>query len=351
MNGVFRFRTTKTVSFYTNRHMSSAVTETFDVAIIGGGVIGLSCAWKLAGRGARVLLLERLQSGREASFAAGGMLAPSCENVVHPWAVAEKSQTAMFDFCLASRQMYPVFAAQLLEETGLDIELLLQSYPSRDWKDWREPGILYLPRDESDPRINALLEHGVATQFQERTAVLLPEDGQVENRKLVAALKAAAIKAGVEIRESCMVRQLVVEGDRVVGVADDKEVISVGKVLMCAGAWSGKINGVPPEIASSIRPVAGQMVQLRGERRVNQVIYSDECYLVPRRDGRLIVGATVEEVGFQKRVTAGGVSQLLRAACSLVPELENAPLESHWAGLRPVTTDGLPMLGTTSLEN
>ncbi|RYG70522.1 FAD-dependent oxidoreductase [bacterium] len=111
------------------------------------------------------------------------------------------------------------------------------------------------------------------------------------------------------------------------------------------------MNGVPPEIASSIRPVAGQMVQLRGERRVNQVIYSDECYLVPRRDGRLIVGATVEEVGFQKRVTAGGVSQLLKAACSLVPELENAPLESHWAGLRPVTTDGLPMLGTTSLEN
>jgi glycine oxidase len=331
--------------------MSSTVSEIFDVAVVGGGVIGLSCAWKLARRGARVVLIERLQSGREASFAAGGMLAPACESALHPWGCSEKSRSAMLDLCFASRQLYPVFAAQLLDETGFDVELLLRIYPSKDWKDWREPGILYVPSNEYDYRVEALLEYGVGARFRDRRAVLLPDDGQVDNRKLVNALKAAALNSGVQIRESCLVRQLLSENGSAVGLSDGKETVRAGKVLMCAGAWSGKISGVPAEIAHSIRPVAGQMVQLRGERRVKQVIYSDGCYLVPRLDGRLIVGATVEEVGFQKRVTAGGVSKLLNAASALVPELEDAPLESHWAGLRPSTPDGLPMLGSTSVKN
>lgn len=257
----------------------------------------------------------------------------------------------MLDLCLASRQLYPLFASQLLEEADLDIELLLPNYRSKDWKEWREPGILFSAADENDPRVSLLLEHGSLTRFQDRPAVLLPDDGQVENRKLIAALKTAAQNAKVDIRESHMVRNLIVENDAAVGVADDKDTFYARKILLCAGAWSSKIGGVPSEISRSVRPVAGQIVQLRGERRVKQVIYSDKCYLVPRRDGRLIVGATVEEVGFQKRVTASGVSKLLQAACALVPELEDAPVESHWAGLRPSTPDGLPMLGTTSLQN
>jgi glycine oxidase len=331
--------------------MNSYKGEVFDVAIIGGGAIGLSCAWKMAARGARVVLFERLQSGREASFAAGGMLAPCCESALHPWECSEKARGAMLDLCFSSRDLYPAFTAELLEDTGLDIELSLRAYPSPDWKEWREPGILYVSLEEPDPRRGVLLERGSRSEYRGKSAVFLPDDGQVDNRKLVDALKAAILKRGVEIRENSMIRSLITEGERVVGVTDGKESILAHNVLLCAGAWSGKIGGVPPEIVAGIRPVAGQMVQLRGERRLNQVIYSKTCYLVPRRDGRLIVGATVEEVGFQKRVTAGGVSGLLKAACALVPELEDAPLENHWAGLRPTTPDALPMLGPTSLEN
>lgn len=328
--------------------MKSPSAASFDVAVIGGGAIGLSCAWKLASRGARVVLLERSQTGREASYAAGGMLAPSCESAIHAWNCSPQARDAMRTFCLASRDLYPDFAAQLQSETGLDIELSLRGAQSRDW---REVGILFVSQTEKDPRFDVLLEDGLAATWRDRPAVFLPDDGQVESRRLVDALRVAATKSGVEIRENGGVRGLEIENGRAVGVVGEKEGVRAEKVLLCAGAWSGKIAGIPREIAASVRPLAGQMVQVRGERRLRHVIYSDHCYLVPRRDGRLLIGATVEDNGFNKRVTAGGVAQLLTAACELVPELADAPLEAHWAGLRPSTPDGLPLLGATSLQN
>ncbi len=320
----------------------------FDVAVIGGGAIGLSCAWQLAARGARVVIFDRLQAGREASYAAGGMLAPACEAAAHPWNCSPQAREEMLSFCFDSRDSYPDFAARLGQETGIDIELSLRAAATGDW---RETGILFVPKTEKDSRLDALLEHGLAAAWRGKTAVFLPDDGQVESRKVVDALRAAAKLSGVEIRENCQIRRLKIENGRAVGIDDDKDTVRAERVLLCAGAWSGKIAGVPPEIAGSLRPVAGQMVQVRGERRVRHVIYSDACYLVPRRDGRLLIGATVEENGFQKRVTAGGVAKLLTAACELVPELSDAPLEAHWAGLRPTTGDGLPLLGATSVEN
>ena len=319
-----------------------------DVAIIGGGAIGLSCAWQLALRGARVTLFERAQSGREASFAAGGMLAPICESAVHPWNCAPHSRQAMLDLCFASRDAYPAFEAQLRLQTGLDIELSLRS---GEIQDWREPGILFVSPAPDDRRLEALYAFGPPVQWEGKSAVHLPADGQVESRKLIDALRAAALGQGVEIRENCTIRRLICENGAAKGVADDKTEFRAAKVLRCAGAWSGKIGGLPPEISASVRPVAGEVVQLRGEKRVKQVIYSDNCYLVPRRDGRLLIGATVEEIGFNKRVTAGGVAKLLTAACALVPALLDAPLETHWAGLRPTTPDGLPLLGETSIPN
>ncbi len=331
--------------------MASNDRPVFDVAVIGGGAIGLACAWKIASRGARVVLFDRAQSGREASHAAGGMLAPACENAVHPWNCSPLARAAMLKFCIESRDFYPDFASQLLEETGVDVELSLRGAAS----DWREPGILFVPPDSEpngeDVRFDARLDHGLEATWREKTAVFFPDDGQVDSRKLIDALRAAAQGKGVEFRENCTVRRLIMENGRVAGVSDDKTEVRADKVLLCAGAWSGKIGELPPEISQAVRPLAGEMVQLRGERRVRHVIYSDDCYLVPRRDGRLLVGATVEEVGFNKRVTAGGVGKLLMAACALVPELCDAPLESHWAGLRPATPDGLPLLGHTPIEN
>ncbi len=319
-----------------------------DVAIIGGGAIGLSCAWQLASRGARVTLFERAQSGREASFAAGGMLAPACESALHPWNGPPPSRAAMLHLCFASRDAYPAFERELRGETGLDIELCLRG---GDIGDWREPGITFVAPAPDDPRLEELRAFGSPVQWEGRGALHLPDDGQVESRKLIDALRAAALGKGVTIQENCTIRRLIVENGVAVGVADDKTEFRAGKVLLCAGAWSGKIGDLPPEIAASVRPVAGEIVQLRGEKRVKQVIYSDDCYLVPRRDGRLLIGATVEEIGFNKRVTAGGVAKLLNAACALVPALLDAPLESHWAGLRPTTLDGLPLLGETSVPN
>ena len=327
--------------------MNPPLADNFDIAILGGGAIGLACARQLAKSGAKVVLFERAQSGREASFAAAGMLAPSCEGAVHAWKASEIAQNAMRTLCFASRDQYPAFGAQLGDETGIDIELSLRASNS---KDWREPGILFVSPTEKDARFDALLEHGLAATWREKSAVYLPDDGQVESRKLVEALRAAALKCGVEIRENRTIRRLEIENNRVVGVSDETQTTRAAQVLLCTGAWTSKIAGAPGEIGGAVRPLAGQMVQLRGERRVRHIIYSDDCYLVPRRDGRLLVGATEEESGFCKRVTAGGVAKLLLAACELVPELENAPLESHWAGLRPATRDGLPLLGATSLD-
>lgn len=319
-----------------------------DVAIIGGGVIGLSCAWQLAARGAKVTLFERAQSGREASFAAGGMLAPACESALHPWNGPVASRAAMLALCFASRDAYPAFEASLRGETGLDIELCQRQ---AEIQDWREPGILFVAPAPDDARLKALLAFGVQADLHGHSAVWLPDDGQVESRKLVEALHSAALGKGVQIRENSTIRRIDVEAGRVIGVASDQEQFRAGRVLLCAGAWSGKITGLPPELGGAVRPVAGEIVQLRGEKRVRHVIYGDDCYLVPRRDGRLLIGATVEEIGFNKRVTAGGVAKLLNAACALVPALLDAPLESHWAGLRPTTPDGLPLLGETSLPN
>lgn len=319
-----------------------------DVAIIGGGAIGLSCAYEIARRGASVRLFESARSGREASFAAGGMLAPACESAVHPWACPPAAREAMLRLCFASRDAYPAFERQLRQETGLDIELCLRA---SDHRDWREPGITFVAPTPTDPRLCALTAFGTPMQWQGKSAVHFPADGQVESRKLIEALRVAALGQGVQLRENCTVQRLILENGGVVGVADDANEFRAGKVLLCAGAWSGKIALLPPEISASVRPVAGEIVQLRGEHRVKQVIYSDDCYLVPRRDGRLLIGATVEEIGFNKRVTAGGVAKLLGAACALAPVLIDAELETHWAGLRPTTPDGLPLLGETSVPN
>lgn len=318
-----------------------------EIAIIGGGVIGLSCAWRLAQGGANVALFERLQTGREASWAAAGMLAPSCEATVHPWNCGPEAQAQMEALCFASRDLYPAFAAELQEKTGLDVELCLRGAQTNDW---REPGILFVAPDADDARLKALSKFGEPGQNE--NTIWLPDDGQVATRKLVAALREAALKAGVTIHENRLIRRFVLDNNKkIVGLAGETEEWPCEAVLLCAGAWSGKIAGLPNELKIPVKPLAGQVLVLRGEKRVKSVIYGADAYLVPRRDGRLLVGATVENVGFSKRVTAGGIAQLLNAAIKLVPELAEVPLETSWAGLRPASPDDLPILGATPIEN
>jgi glycine oxidase len=307
----------------------------YDVGVIGGGVIGLGCAWRLAQAGCRVGLWERGVPGQEASWAAAGMLAAQCEAAHYAPEAQSTSRRAMFDLCLQSRTLYPSFATELQEETGHDIELCLRGHLAAD--EWRAPGILYLCTQADDPAPQAFTRQkaeGLAVEtapdFAGQRAYRLPDEGQVDNRKLVSALLLACERAGVVIHAHSPV--------------DDWRELrrSCGKVLLCGGAWSNlKKWGV------TITPVAGEMLALQAGRVLSQHLYSPQLYLVPRRSGRVIIGATMEQRGYDKAVKAGAIQSLLERALALVPALRDCTLEETWAGVRPGTADDLPILGPT----
>lgn len=304
------------------------------IAIVGGGAIGLACAWRLKQQGADVALFESSHVGREASWAAGGMLAPWPEFWLH-------GQNDSFrKLGEQSRDLYPEFSAELLELSGIDIELCLQNSPTSDW---RTPGILMVA-DAPEVCRNSRDWNG-------RNAHWFAEDGQVEPRHLTRALRVACEKAGVCLRENAPVRGFEIKNNRVCKLwLEGGATFEADQFLLCAGAWSGHF-GLPLAATPPIRPVAGQMLQLRGEHLLKHVVYGEECYLIPRRDGRLLVGATIEETGFEKRVTQAATAHLMKAARELAPILEAAPLETSWTGLRPVARDGLPIIGGGPIEN
>ena len=311
-----------------------------DVAIVGGGAIGLACAWRLAQKGARVELFERGQIGREASHAAAGMLAAQCEAAVHPPTQHREysGRDAFFDLCLQSRALYANFAAELLDFTGCDIELSLKNAPTSDW---RTPGIFYVSNEndaETLHHFETQKQNGLRAEYSrhaDRSAVWLEDEGQVDNRKLVAALKIACEKSGVILHENS---PMSLEDARQIGE----------KVLVCGGAWSEKIA---PELSIKIRPVAGEVLSSRPAQKLEKILYSRDVYLVPRRDGRVLIGATMAERGFDKSISKSSRESLLNGACALVPGASDWTIEEHWAGLRPASEDGLPILGGSEIEN
>ena len=318
------------------------------VAIIGGGVIGLSIAWRLAARGATVDVFDRDAAGAGASRAAAGMLAACCE--------AEPGEEALVALGRESQARWPAFAAELQDATGIDVEL-------------RTEGTLIVASTADD---QARLHHQLV--FQQKLglplhwisaaetrrrephlagklagAVFSPEDHQVENRKLADALRIAAQSAGAAIREHTPVNEVSVGGGRADGVVlTDGTKIPAEVVVLAAGAWSRSIGGLPREMRPPVRPIKGQMLALRMEVAaplLNHVVWAPGVYLVPRRDGRLIVGATVEEKAFDNAITAGGLLALLDAAWRVVPSVEELPVEEMWVGHRPGSRDDAPILG------
>jgi glycine oxidase ThiO len=344
----------------------SASSPTCDVAVVGGGVIGLACAWRLRQHGMSVALFERGALGQEASHAAAGMLAAQCEAAVHPPhpSVRVRSSEQFFHSCLASRALYPSWARELLQATGVDIELSHANSPSRDW---REPGILFVEtRKESDEE--AAAARGRFDQQADRQpsaftnsrgdefpSVWLPQEGQVENRLLVRALVHACRSGGVQIHEKAPLLSWQLEAGRVMRLTAGERDWTPGQVLVCAGAWSAEVQG-GAALGLVARPLFGQVLCLqepeKGEdRRLRRLLYSPNVYIVPRRDGRVLVGATMEERGFDRTSTARGVQQLLNAALSLEPALGEMALCEHWSGVRPASPDGLPIIGRTPLSN
>lgn len=322
----------------------SELARTADVIIIGGGIIGLSITRELARRGVRdVTLIERGELGQEASWAAGGILAPQVE--------ADKANE-FFQLACASRDRYSAFAEALSAETGIDVELdktgaLYLGFNSDDEREMRR-------RYEWQTRAGLELEWLMADEvprlepnisLELHCALLFPKDYQVDNRRLVKALIAANEKLGVKLVRNCEVRSLQIEKKRVIGVETSEGFIAAPVIVAAAGAWTSQLM---PEQASSdlrIEPVRGQMVCFEAPHLVRHVIYGSRGYLVPRRDGRLLAGSTSEHVGFDKRVTDDGVKSIMSMASQIAPALREFPVIDSWAGFRPHAADHLPVLG------
>jgi len=324
-----------------------------EVAVIGGGVIGLSCAWRLAQKGVKVLLLERGEIAREASWTAGGMIAPGCETI-H----ASSEDEAMSLLCHQSRDLYANFAAELHEFTGIDVELSLIGAKST-FNDWRTPGILMLGEKDHALSWSSKSESFdlssvsfLSPQTNDLPALWLPDEGQVDNRKLTIALAQAARQSGAQIWEDAPVQRIVCDDNTTSSIESAAGKVQAEKVLLCAGAWSGQIEGLPQRCVPPVRPVAGQMLALRGNGGVDRVIYAKpDIYLIPRRDGRLILGSSVEEIGFRKHTTTEHAERKFREACSIVPALRDSKVVEHWCGFRPAASDDLPILGQSEIEN
>jgi len=341
--------------------------KTWDVIIVGGGIIGLSLAIALRKRGATVLVVERGEPGHEASHAAGGMLV-DCPL---------ETLAALQPLATASARMYPEFAHELEVESGAKVDLRhhgtilfpseehIGRLPVRDSEfraaslspadlEQREPALrkvtftdereLELFREEWNLDLGPR-EIGEWFRSIVRPAVYLKERS-VDPRRLTTAAFKTAKNRGVDFSSGDEVTKVNVADGRATGVTTTKTSFSAAKVVNCAGAWSGHI---PPH-AFPTRPVKGQMLCLAMPSRalLKHVVRSPDVYLIPRSDGRLLVGATVEEAGFDKRTDRATIQRLHQAALNLVPQLSNARILEDWAGLRPGTPDALPILGGTA---
>jgi glycine oxidase len=333
--------------------MAAAGASGTSVAIIGAGVVGLGIGWRLAQQGARVTIFDKGTAGSGATHAAAGMLAACAE--------AEPGEEALVALGRQSQSLWPAFAAELLDASGVDVDL-------------RREGTLVAALTADDAanaahhldfqkRLGLPLEWLTAAETRRREphlgarlagALFSPEDHQVDNRKLAAALRIAAERAGVTFRERTEVSRVVEKAGRITGVAlaDSKE-FAADVVVLAAGAWSRQIGGIAPELLPPVRPIKGQMLTLQMDVRaplVRHVLWVPGAYLVPRNDGRLLIGATVEEKGFDTALTAGGVLSLLEAAWRSMPALEELPITEMWAGHRPGSRDDAPILGPAPLH-
>jgi glycine oxidase len=322
-------------------------TEKPTVAIIGAGVVGLGIAWRLAQRGAAVTLFDRGAAGAGASHAAAGMLAVCAE--------AEPGEENLVALGRRSQALWPDFAAELEGLTGQSVDLrrdgtLVVALTADDQARVRHhlefQQSLGLPVEWISAREARRREPHLASIAG---AVWSPEDGQVDNRKLVGALKLACARAGADLQEHRPVRRILVGNGRAVGVelADGTE-HHADVVVLAAGAWSRTIEGLPAPLRPPVRPVKGQMIALQMDPAaplVSHVVRAPNVYLVPRLDGRLVLGATVEEKGFDTALTAGGILALLEAAWRTIPAVEELPIAEMWVGHRPGSRDDAPILG------
>lgn len=322
------------------------MTRKAEFLIIGAGVIGLAIARELHRKGVRdIAIIERGSVGQEASWAAAGMLSPNVDADVG---------SDFHRFCRDSLELYMNFAAELLDETGVDIELdragtFSLAFTSEERaallghiKNLRDAGfeIEKLSAEEvlkAEPRVSPNVKAGA----------YFSDDWQVENRKLLVALEKYAQNNGIEIIENTVVDELSVESGRVAGARSETTEFLADNTVLATGAWTSLIKIGGREAPFKIRPIRGQMIMFDcgGGGLIEKVIYGPRGYLVPRQDGRILVGSTSEDCGFVNRVTSDGIDRLQSAAVEVLPILADHKIAALWSGLRPCTPDELPVIG------
>lgn len=321
-------------------------SEAPDVVVIGGGVIGSTIALRLAQENLRVTVLDQSEPGREASGVAAGILSPQAES---------NGPTPFFQLAHASRALYPSFADELRETTGVDVELRLDGVVAVAETEAEDEELA--ARFQWQSEAGLAVEKLSAKQLMElepslrpglRGGIFFPNDGQVVGPRVTEAVIRAAASAGVRFESANPARRILHENGRVTGVEAANGVVACAQAVNAAGAWSGFDSTLP--FAVPIRPARGDIVALRGAPAPRHVVYSHELYIVPRLDGRILLGATMEFAGFDRTVKAAGVHKLMTGCFALLPDLEGAEFDTAWAGLRPCTPDQLPILGTTPIE-
>ena len=312
------------------------------VTVVGGGIIGCATAYELAKAGCAVTLFERATPGAEASSAAAGMLAP----------LGDASGSPFERLAVASWQLYPAVVEELRSRTGVDVEYVTRGtiYPLFDAEDVRRAETRVAGREMREFGIEAwdtadvrVREPALATRV--RGAMFVGADHWVNSQRLVVAYAQAAAAAGVILRAGTSVSRIIVEDGRTHGVVADGDRCEADAVLLTAGAWTAALAA---SFGARLRvePARGQMLALTHVPPVlTHTVRTDDVYLVPRPSGELLIGATVERVGFQRTVTAEGISSLLAAAIGLVPSLGSLPIVRTWYGFRPWAPDGLPIMG------
>ncbi len=316
---------------------------TSDILIIGGGVIGLATAIELKLRGAKVTAISRNRTSAAAT-AAAGMLAPAAEGIVNG---------AMLQLCNRSLYLYPEWTKKLEEITGLDTGYWTCGILSPVYEGQADK---FENSTDSSPSSRIWLDKTTIHQYQAGLAKEViggwwhPEDGQIDNRALFQTLLNAAENLGVEIQEGISVKGIIQQQGEVKGVQTNAGILHADKYVLATGAWANELLPLP------VRPVKGQMLSIKApssaqELSLGRILFGDNIYIVPRRDGRIIIGATCEDVGFTPGNTPAGIQNLLQAAIRLYPQLQNYPIEELWWGYRPKTPDELPILGHSWCKN
>jgi glycine oxidase len=328
------------------------------IIIIGGGVIGLGIGWQLAKAGAAVTIYESARAGRSASWAAAGMLAPLAE--------AHTEEAELLKLGSQSLERYPDWVRELETDAEMSIGYRVEGtlIVGLEPDDTYQLRHIYTSQQELGLDVEwlsgrAAREIEPALSPRVTAAIRCATDHQVDNRLMVKALQSAYQKRGGVLHENSTIEKIVIENEVVIGAQTQGGFQAADVLILAAGSWSAQVEGLPDMLIPPVRPVKGQMLALQMEEgitiknviRAVRARYPMSVYLVPRTDGRLIVGATSEEMGFDTRLTAGGMFELLRGAWETVPGVYELPILETWTGLRPGSRDNAPILGKTPVEN